>query len=71
MFENILEKIKEYHEKRPELRFCQLLFALGISEQEIIGEVSYIKDNFYDEDIDVYSRIMKAIVRNEKENPCG
>lgn len=51
----ILELISALMEKQPELRFCQILWALQIIEKEIPG--GEIIDNYYEESIDTFAKI--------------
>lgn len=51
----ILELISVLMENQPELRFCQILWALQIIEKDVSsGEII---DNFYEEPIDTFAKI--------------
>lgn len=54
----ILKLISEIIEKNPDLRFGQILVALGIVEGNFNEEHIYrIRDPFYEESIDMLNRI--------------
>lgn len=53
---NIIEAIKETAEAHPELRFIQLLWALGIINRDGQGN---ILDKFYEESVDTLSKLQK------------
>lgn len=50
----ILELVSVMIEKHPELRFCQILWALEIINKQENGEII---DNFYEESYETFSRI--------------
>lgn len=55
----ILDKLKEYVEKYPDMRFCQLLHMLGF----------YNGDKFYEESITTLVNITwKNVIKNNNEN---
>ena len=50
----ILELISAIIDKEPELRFCQILWALQIIERDNDGNII---DNFFEEPVDTFSKI--------------
>ena len=62
----ILQTIQEFVGNNPDLRFTQVLERLGINTREVISDdKAVIIDNLNDEDVDVYSRMVKIIVKLE------
>lgn len=54
----IINKLSEIVEKRPYLRFNQMLWALDIISHNDLGD---IKDNFYEESSVTLDKVKKAI----------
>ena len=64
----ILQTIQEFVGNNPDLRFTQVLERLGINTREVISDdKAVIIDNLNDEDVDVYSRMVKIIVKLEND----
>lgn len=58
-FDQILEAIKELHEKHPNQRFFQLLFNYSILGSR--GEIGYIVDPFHYEDESTLKSLKKNL----------
>lgn len=54
----ITERLKEYFEKNPNIRFHQALYNLSINTCEYDSQENYIiKDKFYEESLDTLKNI--------------
>lgn len=47
----ILKRVSQMVEANPELRFQQVLSAMGINDNVMIGDESYNIDKFYEESV--------------------